>query len=182
MDSSKPTTALKSIVKNPAFILAKGIQRIRVLHRLSVKKSSKDKIKSCEFYLNERKHNRKIVPATQFPVNKSKLNDSISSATLRSDSPPGIETIKNQCKSSIEFPDYTLNSLFGPYIKKFLAKKVKPKPISPIPQTENFYLSQSHFKTKLKAAINSVNNEKIYRSRSESIFNKLQNSISSELE
>lgn len=179
MDSNKETSVIKSIVQNPAFILAKGIQRIRNLQHFSVKKSSKDKLKSCEFYLNERKQHKKNTSATQIPVLKSLYNPS-NSKVYRSQSNNDLSP-PMQSESTFEFLDKSSITILGPYIKKFLSKKTKGKPISPI-QTPDKSKSQTYIPGKVKNAINSIKQSEIQRSRSESMFNKLQNSIHSELE
>ena len=179
MNSNKETSVIKPVIQNPAFNLPKGVQRIRVLQGFSVKKSSKDKIKSCEFYLNERKRHSKTLSGIQSQVikNFNKISDS---KAYRSQSNKDLLN-PVQSESTFDFLDKSSTTILGPYIEKFLSIKTKEKPISPILPLEKSR-SQTHISGKIKNALSAIKQSEIHRSRSESIFNKLQISIHSELE
>lgn len=182
------------MVQNPTFILARGIQRIRMIHRASFKLPNKVKIKSCEYYLKERSIRKKTLISTQIPTHKIKfdLSDNYESS-VRSQSTKHLSELPElTIPINLNKSNSRTSQLFGPYIEKFLSKKQNSKQKSSLSSS---ILQSSHalppllndtppsaYLLKTPPNSTSPSNPLILRSRSENIFIKLQDSISTELE
>ena len=193
MNSTTPNQ-VRSMVQNPTFILAGGIQRIRMINRASLKLPNKVKIRSCEYYLKERSIRKKTLISTQIPTHKMKLDASDNyESSFRSQSTKHLSELPElTIPISLNKANSRTSQLFGPYIEKFLSKKQNSKQksslstsiiqsSSALPPLVNESTINSYLLTNPPISI-SPSGPFIMRSRSENIFIKLQDSISNELE